>query len=344
MTDTPAWPPPPHPHQPTPHPPPEAPDGATAAAPSAAPDGAPGPIGPEEPHGLVTRAKTTAAHAKDRADAVRTDLEGRRSDSRAIDAAFSTWERDTNVGGNVLSGAIAFRVFLLMVPFVYVVVVGLGVAADASGKSTQEVARDAGVAGLIARTMKDLQPSSVGARIVALVVGLYFLFFTARAAVKVLFAVNALVWALPMRRVANLSKAAVGLILTVLLTVVLVQLTHWLRARSFIGGFLAIVLIVLIPAVIWVVVSLRFFPHPSGVGWRDLVPGGVLVGAGMEALSIITVYWIGHLVSSKTETYGAIGTALAILFWAYVLGRVLTAGASLNASLWYRDHPEALPA
>jgi uncharacterized BrkB/YihY/UPF0761 family membrane protein len=357
MTDLPPWPPPPHPHppasapatsEPEPHvPKPDAaPESDGAPEPEAAlePDYAPPPDdGTAATAGLVSRAKGAATHAKERADSVRADLESRRGESRTIDAAFGTWERDTSVGGGVLAGAIAFRLFLLMVPYVYVFVVGLGVAADASGKSTQDLAQQAGVAGLIAKSMSDLQPGSAWGRIVALVVGLYFVFITARAAVKVLYAVNALVWGVPMRRVANLSRAAIGLVLVLTLGVALTQLTHWLRDRSFIGGFLATVLVVAIPAVILLVTADRFFPHPDDVGWRELIPGAVLVGVGIEALSILTVYWIAHLVASKTETYGAIGTALAILFWAYVLGRILTAGATLNATVWYRDHPPDAP-
>jgi uncharacterized BrkB/YihY/UPF0761 family membrane protein len=286
----------------------------------------------------LARARTAAEHAKRRADGVRADFEGRRQGSRTIDAAFSTYERDSRIGGGVLSGAIAFRVFLFMVPYVYVVVVGLGLAADSAGTSTRDLAEKAGVTGLMARTMVDLQPDSIGGRIVALVVGLFFLFTTARAAVKVIYVVNALVWQVPERRIKSLSRSAVGLIVVVALSGALVQLTGWLRARSFIGGLAATLLVMLVPAVVWLVVSVRFLAHPEEVTWVQMIPGAALLGVGVEALSLLTVYWVAHLVSTKTETYGAIGTALAILFWAYVLGRVLTAASSLNASLWYRDH------
>jgi uncharacterized BrkB/YihY/UPF0761 family membrane protein len=37
--------------------------------------------------------------------------------------------------------------------------------------------------------------------------------------------------------------------------------------------------------------------------------------------------------------YGLLGTALALLFWAYVLGRVMALAAVVNASRWFRSHP-----
>ena len=47
-------------------------------------------------------------------------------------------------------------------------------------------------------------------------------------------------------------------------------------------------------------------------------------------------YWIGNLAARKTNTYGAIGIALAVLLWVYILGRIMVASAGLNAALYYR--------
>jgi len=51
---------------------------------------------------------------------------------------------------------------------------------------------------------------------------------------------------------------------------------------------------------------------------------------------LLTTYWIGHLVARKTQTYGSVGIALAVLLWVYLLGRIIVASAGLNAALWYR--------
>jgi len=49
------------------------------------------------------------------------------------------------------------------------------------------------------------------------------------------------------------------------------------------------------------------------------------------------VYWIARYVESKTETYGAIGFAIALLLWAYLIGRLITTSAVVNESLWTRN-------
>jgi uncharacterized BrkB/YihY/UPF0761 family membrane protein len=48
----------------------------------------------------------------------------------------------------------------------------------------------------------------------------------------------------------------------------------------------------------------------------------------------VTVVWIANSLESKSQTYGALGAALTILLWAYLLGRLITAAAALNTVLW----------
>jgi uncharacterized BrkB/YihY/UPF0761 family membrane protein len=58
----------------------------------------------------------------------------------------------------------------------------------------------------------------------------------------------------------------------------------------------------------------------------------------------VTVYWIAYVVSGKTAMYGAIGSALALLLWAYLLGRLVIVATVLNATLWYRNRDRERPA
>ena len=77
-------------------------------------------------------------------------------------------------------------------------------------------------------------------------------------------------------------------------------------------------------------------PHASDVPWTALLPGAIFFGLGLEALHLVTVYWIAREVEHKTDTYGAIGFALALLLWAYLLGRRITSAAVVNETLWTR--------
>ena len=102
-------------------------------------------------------------------------------------------------------------------------------------------------------------------------------------------------------------------------------------------------LFIAVPTSLWLVLSLRFFAHASGATWHDLLPGAVLVGVGIQVLHFLTIYWVAYLLESKSETYGAIGAAIAILLWAYLLGRVFAASAVLNAGAWHQRHTRSSP-
>jgi uncharacterized BrkB/YihY/UPF0761 family membrane protein len=69
---------------------------------------------------------------------------------------------------------------------------------------------------------------------------------------------------------------------------------------------------------------------------RALIPGALFIAVGMEVMHLLTTYWIGHLVARKSHSYGAVGIALAVLLWVYILGRIIVGSAGLNATLWRR--------
>jgi uncharacterized BrkB/YihY/UPF0761 family membrane protein len=292
----------------------------------------------EAPQHFV-RTKERVARARARVVDAQHQLEAARPRNRWIDIAFGSYEHDTHVGGGILAGAVAFRIFLFLVPYVFVFVIGLGAFATTAHESARAVARTSGAAGIAAQAMVSSSKTALHTQIISLLIGLFALFIAARTALKTMRIIHALVWGVPIVTRRTSMVAALGLIVIVTLTLVAVQLVGALRSYSLIVGVPATGLLFLIPAAVWLLASLVYFPKAEAAGWRDLLPGALLVGVGFELLHLFTVLWIVHQVESKSRTYGAIGTALALLFWAYLLGRVLTAGTVLNASNWYHDHP-----
>jgi uncharacterized BrkB/YihY/UPF0761 family membrane protein len=291
----------------------------------------------------LDRLHSGVAAARAKGNEMLDQLEAARPRHRTIDVAFVSIERDTAAAGSVLAAAVAFRIFLFLVPYVFVLVYGFGLFSSATGSDPRDVAAKAGIVGLLASTIDVAADQSLVTRITVFVVALYALFSTSRTLLKVLAVVHALAWQLRPPRRLKLTKPALLLIVLVTAAIALVQLINWMRDRSFIAGLSAEILFIAVPAGAWLVVSLRFFVHPPEAGWRDLLPGALLVGVGVQVLHFVTVYWITHLLSSKSETYGAIGAALAILFWAYLLGRILAASAVLNAGAWQQRHAPKRP-
>ena len=271
-------------------------------------------------------------------------LEDARPRHRAIDVFFVSIQRDATAAGPVLAAAVAFRIFLFVVPYVFVVVYGFGLTASAVGSDPQDLARQAGIVGLLASTITVAAEQSMWTRIVIFGTTLYALVSGSRSFLKVLAVTHALAWQVPPQRPRRLGKPAAIFILIVTGALIVLQLILWLRDQSLIAGLLAEVLFIAVPMSVWLALSVRFLAHAPGASWRDLLPGAVLVGVGVQVLHFVTVYWIAHLFESKSEAYGAIGAAVAILLWAYLLGRIFAASAVLNAGAWHQRHaPSSLP-
>src|SRR4029453_13874008 len=67
-----------------------------------------------------------------------------------VAVAFATIERDSEIGGSLLAGALAYRLFVFLLPFAVFAVVGLGIYADATDRSTADVAGEIGMTRIIA--------------------------------------------------------------------------------------------------------------------------------------------------------------------------------------------------
>lgn len=285
------------------------------------------------------RLKAEQTRLTRRVEDTREWLERSRPRSPLIDAGFRAFDRDVATGGVVLAGAVAFRVFLFLVPYVFVAVVGFGVAADAADQDPGDLARDAGIGGLIAKAVGGAADLSGFSRVTALLVGLFALFFGTRALLKVLRIVYGLIWGVVPPKLKKMTVPTLGLLGLTTVAFIFAGMIDHLGERSFILGLLGILVSSLIPFSIGLVASILLPRQPTR--WPDLVPGALFLAVGVFVLHIITVYWIAHEIESKTDTYGAIGAALALLLWSYLLGRLITASAVINASVWQRRQERA---
>lgn len=288
---------------------------------------------------LARSSKATHTRVVEQVHKTRARLEEARPRSRTIDGAFLVQARDTESGGGVLAAAVAFRIFMFAVPFIFVAVVLFGVAGSLTGQDPRSVARNAGIGGLMAQAVgasaKHLNGPS---RAFALVGGLLAVFLAGRAFLRTLRIVHGLVWRVPVRKQARTARAVMVLVVIFTIGLVLSVAVDHVRRATAVGGLVVVVLYAGVPFGIWLAIEFAM-PHARHVEWKDLLPGAILFGLAVLALDLFTVYWIAHLIKRRSATYGTIGVTLALLLWAYVLGRFMTASAVVNASIWTRDHP-----
>jgi uncharacterized BrkB/YihY/UPF0761 family membrane protein len=294
--------------------------------------------GTVRPKGARRSVSARAAAVRARVDDTRQRLESQRPTNWAVDSAFRWVQLQSEAGGALLAGAIAFRIFLFLLPCVLAVVTGLGIGADLAHTDARDVARTFGMAGLAATAVQSGATTSSTARWVTFGFALFALVLGARNLLRALLVMHGLIWRVPVAKRRHLTGISLLAIAIFLAGTQVLRLVYGTRTVSILVWVVAVALFTVVPAAMWLLGSLVLFPRAEGTSWRDLVPGAVLFGVGVEGLHIATIVWFAPYLQSKSQTYGAIGAALAILVWAYLLGRVVTAAVALNAVLWRRAH------
>ena len=299
--------------------------------------GEPEPPGPSEPKqaGKIASARAGVTKAQARAQERYKRLEAARETNHFVDAGFHIYERDLGAGGGVLAGALAFRLFLFAIPYVFVVITLFGSAASLEHESGQDAARSAGLTGLIAKAVTDAKRTGGGTKIISIVLGLFAVFLAARAVVKTLRAVHALAWRVPLTRLRNSSRAALLLIAIIFATSLVATGISKVRSESPVLGLILGLSAILIWGGAWLWIS-WLLPHARDIPWTALAPGALLFGLIVWAMHLLTVFYFARKVSHASETYGALGSAIGILLALYLIGRAMSASATLNATLWER--------
>jgi uncharacterized BrkB/YihY/UPF0761 family membrane protein len=271
------------------------------------------------------------AHLRERAERTRAGIEARRADSASIDTALDAVERDAQTGGGVLAAALAFRLFMFLVPYAFVMSTGFGLASTAAGQDPGDAARSAGITGLLASAVASTATLSLANRLVALALGGFALALTSRSLIRVLWIVHRLIWRVqPTRKPSPWGPLILIGIVTALFG--LADLTSWIGDQSVPLRVVAFLMTMVIAGGAWFLAS-WLLPRDECALWA-LLPGALIVGVGVGVLQILTITYVVHVVTRKSALYGAIGIALALLLWTYFAGRLLTAAIAANATLW----------
>jgi uncharacterized BrkB/YihY/UPF0761 family membrane protein len=257
-----------------------------------------------------------------------------RSRHGTVDAVFEMVDHDAEVGGSIMAGALAYRLFIWLLPLALVAVAGLGIASSAASRSPESAARSAGLAGLVSSSVATAADSP--ARWYALLIGIPVLIYATRSLLRALVVTHRLIW-MDLRGAA--PKPTIGATLRLLGALigllVVSALASAARAWSPGSGVLVLLLIPLPFAALWLLISVRL-PHRTA-RWQALVPGAIAFGAGVQLLNAVIAYVIAPQAASKHGTYGSLGIAAALLLGLFLISRLVTATAVLNAILWKRS-------
>ena len=83
---------------------------------------------------------------------------------------------------------------------------------------------------------------------------------------------------------------------------------------------------------LWLLLSWFLLPH-GAERWAELVPGALVVGLGVAAISLFNALVLFPWLIERQETYGVLGVAAGLLFGFFLIGRTMELAAALNAVL-----------
>ena len=260
---------------------------------------------------------------------LRSRVEAARRRHRSLDLALEVVERDSTIGGGMLGGALAYRLFVFLLPLSLFLVAGLGIYADTTEQSPSEVASRSGLTGLIAKEVSAAATSP--SRWAILIVTFPVLVYAAGMLYRAIAIVHAIAWHGSGRAV-RLSPKGFAVFSGVFFAQFAgLVILGWIRHSDQVSGVIGLFLYGVLLGGAWLGLA-RHLPRRD-VAWTALVPGAALFAFGMVFVNAFNVYVTSRLVEDRADTYGALGVATALLFSLYLVGRLIVGSAVLNATL-----------
>jgi uncharacterized BrkB/YihY/UPF0761 family membrane protein len=241
-------------------------------------------------------------------------------------------DRDRRFGGGLLAGALAFRLFGAMLPLALLVCVLVGYADSVDAKATHSAEAATGIGGTLLDSVAESSKLSSGTRWPVAIAAAVALLWSAILAAKAIRAVHSLAWDGGIGRLERPLRAGLVLLATIVALAAVVVLGDKAHAAVGPGGSLVIMVAVFGGFFgIWLGLS-WLLPH-GGARWTALIPGAALFALSVQVVHLGTTLFIAGKVERASDTYGALGVAFTILFWLYIVSRVIVASAMLNAAL-----------
>lgn len=250
------------------------------------------------------------------------------------EVGWRTLRRDASIGGSVLGAALAYRLFIWLLPLALVLVLAFGLAARQIEGDTADVLRDAGITGFIATSISESSERATGwGAVVALVGALIVLLYQSAALLRAARAVTALAWRLPVRPPASTARATLLFLGWIVAFVVVVSSAAPLRrALGFpLDLFASLAVYTVLPA-LYLVLAWALLPHEAE-DWRELVPGALLFGVAVACIGLFNGLFLFPWLAEREATYGVLGVAAGLLFGFFLFGRTVELAAALNAEL-----------
>jgi uncharacterized BrkB/YihY/UPF0761 family membrane protein len=248
--------------------------------------------------------------------------------------------------GNALAVALAWYGFVAISPLLLLVVTVFGfIGADSLGDKVVSTLQQFPVIGSGFTTgegASNLHGSGLG-----LVIGAVGLLYGAMGVTRSGQRMMARVWNVPAgQRPTFLARLERGLAALVVIGVAFFVTAFASGVATSQGRNFAVRIAVFVPLVAvnvgFYLVSFLVLTPPGTTGWRPLLPGSVLAGAGFTLLTTVGTGLVQHQLKHTSDTYGAFASVIGIVTYLLLLATLTVFAAELNVVMDRRLWPRSL--
>ena len=251
---------------------------------------------------------------------------------RGLREAIESLRLEQRFGAGLLSGGLAYRLFLWLVPF------GLVVAAIASfwvrfdHAGLENTAKSFGLGGVAAHSAAAAVEDGSNARWYLLGAGLLLMAWAGIGAVRALRVASRLAWGVDADRLRHPLRSSATFTVLAVAGLAASMAASWAR-HHFVAVGLVVTLADLVVYFLLALFAFSHLPRPEGTSWRGLWPGAVLVGSGVTAVHVFLAYYLAGKLESSPSLYGTLGAATVVLLVLFLIARLIVSGLFLNATL-----------
>lgn len=283
--------------------------------------------------GRIARARRSAAELETKAHR---EFDRAREQHATVRLAVQAFESDRRRAGGLLAGGLAYRIFLWQIPLALFLVSAFGLATVLSAEDPADLARETGMSAALAGAISQAVAASQSARWWLLILGAFLTVWAGRGVYRGVRLVSELAWDTRAPRGSSLkgSLAVTGFgVLAVALQAFLPKISETLGLPAVVRFALGLILASSLAFAV-----LRLLPR-ADVPWTSILPGAVLMGVGMRLLGLAASTYFAYRLDHSNDLYGALGLAVVMMLFLFLVARLFVSAQFLNATLHRRGEP-----
>ncbi len=280
----------------------------------------------------IARARRSAEELEKRA---RTEFERARERHASVRLVVQAFESDRRRAGGLLAGGLAYKVFLWQIPLILFLVSAFGLVAELAGDDPADLARQTGMTAAFASAISQAVAASGSARWWLMILGAFLTVWAGRGVYRGARLVSELAWDARAPKgnslMGSLAVTGIGLIALAM---------QALLSKAFSGVDVPAVISFVLGLILASVLSLwvlSLLPR-ADAPWPAVLPGAVLFGVGIRLLGLAASTYFAVRLDRTSDLYGALGVAIVMMLYLFVLARLFVAAQFLNATLYRRRH------